>query len=242
MLDAIVADGGRSSLSEIARHVGTPLATAHRQVATLVAESYLVPSGRGRHVAGVRLRNLARQVDDKRVVTTVAPPVLFHLATRVRSIAQFGTLEGEMVTYHIKTGRSAANLFTRVGMQLEAYCSAIGKVLLAHLPTEEQEAYLSGGPFVALTDRTITSPPALRQEFEDIRARGFAIDDGEIAADLRCLAVPVRRPDGEVLAAISVSRLTTAATRHSDAALAGILVEAARQIESVAFADPSRTI
>ena len=81
-----------------------------------------------------------------------------------------------MVTYRIKTGQGAGNLFTRVGMQLEAYCSGIGKMLLAHLPEEQQRAYLAGGPFPALTAKTITQPEALAQELERIRAQGFALD------------------------------------------------------------------
>lgn len=234
MLDAVVADGGRSSVSELARRTGLPVATAHRQIATLVAERYLAPAGGGRHIAGPRLRDLLHLLDEKQLLANVAAPVLHRLAGRVRSVVQLGTLENDMVTYRIKTGRGATDLFTRVGMQLEAYCSGIGKVLLAHLPEEQREAYLAGGPFVALTERTIVDPDRMREELERVRQRGFAVDDQEIAPELRCIAVPLRNERGEVLAAISASQDLKSRRNFEDFRLIELLKDSAQQIELTA--------
>ncbi len=236
MLEAIVADGGRSGVSELARQIGMPPATAHRQVTTLVAEDYLAPSGGGRHVAGARLLGLLHRLDEKQIIANVAAPLLDKLASRVRSVVQLGTLENDMVTYRIKTGRGAQDLFTRVGMQLEAYCSAIGKVLLANLPEDRREAYLASGPFVSLTERTIVEPALLRDELDAIRNRGFAIDDEEVAPGLRCMAVPLCRSDGTVLAAVSVSQAVGSQQRLQDMPLLALLAEAAHNIERQAFA------
>ncbi|PKP64593.1 MAG: IclR family transcriptional regulator [Alphaproteobacteria bacterium HGW-Alphaproteobacteria-7] len=235
MFEAVITDGGRSSVSELAREIGMPIATAHRQVTTLVAEGYLSPVGGGRHVAGSRLLGLLHRLDEKQVVANVAAPLLHHLAARVRSVVQLGTFENDMVTYRIKTGRGAADLFTRVGMQLEAYCSGIGKVLLAHLPKGEQEAYLSGGPFVALTERTIVDPDRLRQELDVVFEQGYAIDNNEIAHGLRCMAVPLCKSDGTMLAAISVSQAGGVKRRISDGKLLRLLRETAQCIEQSAF-------
>lgn len=236
MLEAVIADSGRGSVSGLARQIGMPIATAHRQVTTLVAEGYLTPSGRGRHVAGARLLGLLHRLDEKQIVANVAAPLLHRLATRVRSVVQLGTFENDMVTYRIKTGRGANDLFTRVDMQLEAYCSGIGKVLLAHLAQHEREAYLAGGPFVALTDRTIVDPDLLRQELNAVFDQGYAIDDEEIAPGLRCMAVPLRNGDGTVVAAISVSQALSSRGRLNDPQLLEILAETALAIECEAFA------
>ena len=206
MLEAVIAEGASRSIASIARDLGVPVATAHRQVASLIADGYLARQGAGFHVAGPRLLRLLGELDEKQVIANCAAPVLHRLAGNVRCVAQLGTLEGDMVTYRIKTGAGAGDLFTRVGMQLEAYCSGIGKVLLAWLPESDREAYLATGPFPALTARTITAPGALRRELAHVREAGYAIDDGEIAEGLQCLAVPVRSPDGRVIAAISASR------------------------------------
>jgi DNA-binding IclR family transcriptional regulator len=235
MLEAVIADGGRASVSGLARQIGMPIATAHRQVTTLVAEGYLTPSGGGRHVAGSRLLGLLHRLDEKQIVANVAAPLLHHLAARVRSVVQLGTFENDMVTYRVKTGRGASDLFTRIGMQLEAYCSGIGKVLLAHLPQHEREAYLAGGPFVALTERTIVEPDRLREELDAVFARGYALDDEEIANGLRCMAVPLRNSDGTVIAAISVSQAISSRGRLSDPELLEMLIETVLAIESEAF-------
>jgi IclR family transcriptional regulator, acetate operon repressor len=231
MLEAVIADDGHSNLTELARKTGMPLATAHRQVTTLVAQGYLTATGGGRHVAGARLLGLLHLLDEKQIMANVAAPLLHALAVRVRSVVQLGTFENDMVTYRIKTGRGASALFTRIGMQLEAYCSGIGKVLLAHLPVVEREAYLAGGPFVALTARTIVEPARLREELDVVRQQGFAIDDEEVAPGLRCMAVPLRRSDGRVLAAISVSQALSSRHRLDDAPLRALLTETATAIE-----------
>lgn len=236
MLEAVIADGGRSNVSGLARQIGVPMATAHRQVTTLVAEGYLTPSGGGRHVAGSRLLGLLHRLDEKQVVANVAAPLLHRLAARVRSVVQLGTFENDMVTYRIKTGRGASDLFTRIGMQLEAYCSGIGKVLLAHLPNPEREAYLASGPFVALTDRTIVDPDRLRTELDAISKRGYAIDHEEIAPGLRCMAIPLRKGDGTVIAAISVSQAMSSRNLLNDPDLLEMLTETALAIEQEAFA------
>jgi len=235
MLEAVIADGGRSSLTVLACEIGMPLATAHRQVTTLVAEAYLSASGKGRYVAGPRLLGLLHRLDEKQIIANVAAPILHQLAARVRCVVQLGTFENDMVTYRIKTGRGANDLFTRVGMQLEAYCSGIGKALLAHLPKDGREAYLSNGPFVSLTQHTIIEPDRLRQELDTVCDQGYAIDDEEIVLGLWCLAVPLRKHNGNVLAAISVSRAVSTDERLSHSQLLGMLNEAARAIEREAF-------
>lgn len=232
MLEAVIADRGANSVSVLARTIGCPVATAHRQIATLVADGYLASVGRGRHVAGSRLRRLLTLVDDKQMIANVAAAPLHRMAAKLGAVAQLGTFENDMVTYRIKTGEGAGALFTRVDMQLEAYCSGIGKVLLAHLQAPEREAYLASGPFVALTPNTITDPAALAHELQCIAKQGYAEDHGEIDPDLRCTAVPIASPDGRVLAAISLSRMVSGTEGYAaPPSLLAALQDTARAIE-----------
>lgn len=235
MLEAVLADGGTNAISRIAQQCGIPVATAHRQVVTLVAEGYLRPTGKGRHLPGQRLIALLELVDEKKLIASLARPILSRLAEKTKCVAQLGTFEGDMVTYRVKCGLNASNFFTQVGMQLEAYCSGIGKILLAHLTDADRQAYLAAGPFVPLTERTIVDPVMLAAELERVRARGYATDDREIDKDLYCIAVPLQKPSGEVPAAISLSM---AYVNLSEDALVGILSllrEAAVKIERSAF-------
>lgn len=206
LLEAVVADGGRSSVAALARASGVPVASAHRHIAALVSAGYLVPADYGRHLPGPKLRTLAGMIDDRQIMINAATPILDRLASRTRCVVQLGVFENDMVTYLVKAGQSAGDLFTQVGMQLEAYCSGIGKVLLANLPAHAQTEYLMNGPFIALTDQTITDPLLLRAELGQVAMQDFAIDDEEVVSGLQCLAVPVRNRIGEVIAAISASQ------------------------------------
>lgn len=133
-----------------------------------------------------------------------------------------------MVTYLVKEHGGGPPVLTREMIQLEAYCSGIGKVLLAHLDDAARDAYLAAGPFVALTGKTTTDPDALRTVLGRIRAQGYAVDDAELEDDLYCLAVPVRGPGGEVLAALSAS---SRSNTPIDPALLGRLQTCAASVE-----------
>jgi DNA-binding IclR family transcriptional regulator len=121
--------------------------------------------------------------------------------------AHLGVLDGDMVTYLIKESASQVDLFTRENMQLEAYCSAIGKILLAHLTAPALAAYLAAGPFVRLTPNTVIDPAEIQGHLEMVRQTDIAIDNQEVAEDLVCLAVPTRSSTGQVIAAISCSQM-----------------------------------
>ncbi|WP_420540993.1 IclR family transcriptional regulator [Novosphingobium humi] len=231
MLEAILSDRDGRSVAAIATAIGLPVATAHRQVATLVAEDFLARLPARQFGPGKRLMRLIQMFDEKQVIATAAASTLHRLAADLDCVVQLGTLESDMVTYRIKTGAKAGDLFTRVGLQLEAYCSGIGKVLLAHLPEAQREAYLATGPFPALTAHTITSPAKLRQELVQVMRDGLARDMEETAEGLSCVAVPVAMPDGRVLVAISASRTTRNIQAFSANDL-GRLRDAAKNIEA----------
>lgn len=231
MLEAILADREGRSVSAIAADIGLPRATAHRQVTTLVAEQFLARMPDDRLGPGARLLSLLRLVDDKQMIASAAAPILHDLATKLGCVVQLGTLENDMVTYRIKTGLGAGELFTKVGLQLEAYCTGIGKVLLSHLPEIEREAYLATGPFPALTTHTITDPALLRAELATVREQGFALDREEIAEGITCVAVPIVGPDLRVSAAISVSRAAKSGNDNAESAILEKLRDARHRIE-----------
>ncbi len=146
-----------------------------------------------------------RDVDEGEVLTRRCRDLLRGLAKEVRQTVHLGALRQGMVTYLAKEMRGHGAAFTQEAKQLEAYCSGLGKTLLAHLPAEALDGCLAEGPFVALTAKTITAPSVLRAHLASVRDQGWAMDDEEVFEGLRCLAAPIRRRDGSVLAAISIS-------------------------------------
>ncbi len=113
-----------------------------------------------------------------------------------------------MVTYLVKVTADEEILFTKENMQLEAYCSGIGKVLLASLPQATLTDYLSGGSFPGLTPHTITNPKKIGEEIAKTKKRGYGVDDREVHEELVCIAVPVTSSKGAVLGAISAASTT----------------------------------
>lgn len=233
LLEAVLADRSGLSLAALATGLGLPRSSAHRQVTTLLRAGWLERLDNGRMVAGPRLAGLTAAAGPAQRLTAAAGPALRRLAVRFGCVAQLGTLEGDMVTYRCKAGLQAGAFFTRIDQQLEAYCTGLGKVLLAQLPEAAREAYLAGGPFPALTANTITDPAALRIELLWVRARGYAIDAGEIAEGLFCISVPVYDRGGEVAAAISISITGTLPTGRRLTIMLGALQTSAEAIGTI---------
>jgi DNA-binding IclR family transcriptional regulator len=116
------------------------------------------------------------------------------------------------------------------GQHLPIHAGAAGKLLLAHLPTDEQAAWMAQ-PLVALTPKSITDPKRLRSELARIRRQGWSQDKGESAPVIQAFAAPVTDRTGRVVAAISVPFLAgTPPSRMEDIRLAAI--DAARAMSA----------
>lgn len=204
----IAQDRGATPIKRLVADLELPRSTLYRLLAALQDFGLITRGARGFYDVGLPLVETLGGITPSQHLAGLSRPSLQELADLCCATAHLGVLENDMVTYLVKvTGKGAAAdaVFTRENAQLEAYCSGIGKVLLAALPEAAREQYLATGPFVALTGRTITDSTALRHCLARVRQEDFAQDDGEVADDLFCLAVPVRRGDGAVHAAISVS-------------------------------------
>ena len=191
--------------AELSRRARLPQASGYRLIQTLEEIGALIRGSRG-YRPGMLLVHLSRNVEIVDLLRNVSHSVLFELASRLSLTVHMGVLEDGMVTYVAKVGETAGfAVHTRVGAQLEAYCTGLGTVLLAALPHRKFEEFLGEGELVPLTTHTITDPDSFRQAIAQVRQRGYAVDDGESSLDLRCVAVPVRDATGQTIAAMSVS-------------------------------------
>jgi len=192
--------------AELSRRAQLPEASGYRMIQTLLEIGAVIQDGRGRYGPGMLLVSLSRYVAHERLLRESASMILEALAARLNLTVHMGVLDDGMVTYVVKAGHNdRLDVHTKVGTQLEAYCSGLGKVLLAALPGHELESFLLEGDLVPLTPNTITEPNTFRTEIAEIRRQGWAMDNGEISANLRCVAVPVRDAAGRTVAAISIS-------------------------------------
>jgi IclR family transcriptional regulator, acetate operon repressor len=205
LLRRIVQDKEEYSISELAAKIGVPRSTAFRIIATFERTGLITRLCRGRYLPGPTLLRLVSPGSLNRVLTGLGRPIIQKLARKTRCTAHLGVFEGGMVTYLVKSDAAKGALFTREGTQLEAYCTGIGKVLLASLPESALGEYLASGPFIRMTPNTLTASRALKRALATVKVKGYATDNAEMDVDLKCLAVPVHDGDGTVVAALSIA-------------------------------------
>lgn len=222
LLETIRDSPGGLTIAEAAGRTGMTIPTMHRFLGTLRTLGAVETSPAGRYVIGSAIRALARDANEASTARGALDYHVRQLAATLRETAHLAVFDNTMVRYVVKaeTERSL-KIVSRVGTTLEAYCTGVGKVLLAFQPVEQLEAYIATGGFVAITPRTITDLGLLREELRRIREQGYAVDDEEFETGLRCVAAPIE-VKGRVIAALSASaptsRLTDEAmTRFVDA-------------------------
>ncbi|MGI4876971.1 MAG: IclR family transcriptional regulator [Janthinobacterium lividum] len=192
--------------SELSRRAKLPEASGYRLVQTLEDLGAITRGARGRYRPGMLLVSLSQKVIIGDLLCEASHEIIDALSRRLDMTLHIGMFEGGMVTYVTKASTPTSFvLHTRPGAQLEAYCSGLGKVLLAALPVDRLEDYLMEGELVALTPYTVTEPRRLRAQLENVRDQGYAIDDREIRAEMRCIAVPIVDGSGCSIAALSAS-------------------------------------
>jgi len=198
---------------ELSRRANLPEASGYRLIQTLEEIGAVVRGPRGRYRPGLLLLSLSHNVTISELLRDASQVLMTDLSRTLGLTTHMGVLEHGMVTYVAKVSAPGSfPVHTRVGAQLEPYCSGLGKVLLAALPDEQVESFILDGELVPLTPHTITTAAALRAELRLVREQGYAMDDREHQANMRCIAVPLRNDVGEVVAAIGlagpVSRLS----------------------------------
>lgn len=206
LLNCLADAGGSGSLPVMATRCGLSVATTHRLLATLEGLGAVIHIGPGKYRIGTALFRLTDATSIDRLYAAAAEPSLRKMCKGLCVAAHLGVLDkDQMVTYLAKASRRTQFPPTVIGSKLEAYCSGLGKVLLAAMPPDELSGYLEEAPFIALTSRTITTRDALTKELCLVAKRGYAVDDCELFDDLRCVAVPIRDAAGNVVAALSAS-------------------------------------
>jgi IclR family transcriptional regulator, pca regulon regulatory protein len=203
-------DAGRPELTitEVAGATGLDRGTAFRLIHTLVSLGYLAPvPGTRRFWLTLKCLELGHSALTAGGLAAMARPPLRDLVPDIADAASLGMLEGADVVYLERVqadfGRHGPD--RRVGSRTGAYAAALGHAILAWQPPEAARQILLSGERIALSDRTLTDLDRLCDRLVEVRARGYAVSDGENAYGLRTVAAPVFWPDGTVRAAISVT-------------------------------------
>jgi DNA-binding IclR family transcriptional regulator len=184
-LDAleVLAAADEIGLAEVARRLALPASTTHRLLATLAARGWVTQNPRtGRYLLSPRVLGIAARLHVRTAPLRAAARPYLERARKVSgATAQLAVLDGADVIYLEEVAAPDAGGSAAPGQTAPAHAAAAGKVLLAQAADAEP-----------------------RRELERIRRRGYAVDDGELAADVACVAAPVFAASGGAVAAIGV--------------------------------------
>jgi len=201
-------------ISDIADELGMSRSTTHRYVITLVALGYLDQGASRKYHLGLRVTELGMSAMNATGLREHAHPYLEELCQRTSYTSSLAVLDGGEILYvdrarSLRRGQDRIDLGLRPGSRLPAYCTAMGKLLLAHLPESEQRELIGQMKLTKCGPNTITGKQALRDELDGIHDEGLAVNDQELATDLHSIAAPVRNEASEVAAAISLAAHTS---------------------------------
>lgn len=207
ILEAVAAAPDGIGLAELAKQVGLHSSTTFHLVRTMLVLGYVRQErATRRYAVGAKLLALAARGVTDRDLVALGMPVLERLAAETGENGYLAIPSGESVVMVARAqSQSLIQLVDRVGAVRPAYCTALGKIVLAGMTPGALGAYIAGNELRPRTPRTITDPERLRDEIARVRAEDVAYDDGEYDLELRCVAAPVRDPRGRLVGAIGVS-------------------------------------
>jgi IclR family transcriptional regulator, pca regulon regulatory protein len=223
----------RLTLTEVAQATGLARAVARRFLLTLAELGYVRNDGREFSLRP-RVLELGYAYLSGLSLTEIAQPHVEELVSRVRESSSISVLDGNDVVYVVRVPTTRIMTVTiAVGTRFPAYCTSMGRVLLAAKSDGDLDRYLGSAELVPHTKNTVTDPDRLREVLFEVRRKGYALVKEELEDGLASIAVAIRDSSEAVVAAMNVS---TNARRVDPASLVHdvlpLLRETAGQIEA----------
>lgn len=204
IIDAFNSARRAMTLSELARSAELPRATARRTLYTLERMGFVETEGKLFRLTP-RVLTLATAYLVSNQVSTVLQPTMDRIAECAHEVCSAAVLDGDQMVFIARA--SPARVFTNgleLGYRLPAFCSSVGRVLLGRMSDEELDAYLGRLDVTATTPHTVTDKSVLKALVITDRKQGYSLVDQEAESGFRSIAVPVRRYDGAIVAAMNV--------------------------------------
>ena len=237
VLEALASAGRPVTATEIGLIVGQNRQTVHRVLGQLEALNLVQRDvSVERFQLGTRFGSLAVTGLSAMARQSQAHRVLEQLVAEVRETSNIGALEAFDVVYLDRVECDwPLRMHLQAGSRLPAYCTAIGKLLLAALSPAQVDDYLQQVPLTRLTPRTITTRARLLEELARIRQQGFSVNDQEDHVGLLAIAVPLHAPDGRVVAGLALHGPEARLSRQRAVGTVPRLQQAAAELSRVLF-------
>ena len=236
VLDLLAANSEGLTLMEIAKELGCPKSSAHGLLATLSRRNVVKATktarglvfALGHHIFEIG-QAYARTVD----LIRDGQEAIRRLSDACLETVHLAALDSDHVVYLAKEeGRQSMRMVSAVGRRVPAYCTGVGKVLLAGLEDSQVDAmYPLGEQLPQLTPHTVTEPERLRANLAEARRKGYAVDHEESSVGLSCVAAPVY-DSANLVAAMSISVPTARLPEERQEELLVQLRACARQLST----------
>jgi IclR family pca regulon transcriptional regulator len=196
----------RLTTAQLSMRTGIPRAAVRRVLYTLCALGYAGSDDGRTFILHPQILALGYAYLSSTPLATSAQPLLDHVSRTVHESCSMSVLDGDDILYvaRASTSRRIMSIDLGIGSRLPAYCTSMGRVLLANLEQSDLAGYLRRVKLVPLTPRTELSKEGLASILQGVRARGYAVVDQELEIGLRSIAVPVVASGGQVAAALNI--------------------------------------
>ncbi len=206
LLEGLAQTPTGMNLTDLSQQLGMPAATVHRLLGTFEAMGFAEQDEAGLWYVGLKTFTVGNAFLHRRDLVGSARPHMQALVDHSGETVNLGIVDGgEAVFISQVESPEMMRMIARLGSRSPIHASGVGKAILAHLSERRVAQILERRGLARFTERTIDSPAALREELEQIRRLGYALDDEEHAIGLRCVAAPIFDENGQPLAAISLS-------------------------------------
>jgi IclR family pca regulon transcriptional regulator len=195
------------TIAQLAHRTGLSRAAVRRCLYTL-SKLGLAGSDDGKNFSlRPKILGLGHAYLSSTTLAVSAQPLLDRVSEVLEESSSIALLEGDQILYVARssTTRRIMSVDLSIGTRLPAYCTSMGRVLLAHLARDELDAYFRRVKLVAHTPRTLVTPERIRKALANVANEGYAIVDQELELGLRSIAVPVRDLRDKVVAAMNIS-------------------------------------
>lgn len=204
VIETFTADHPRQSIAEVSAASGLDRATARRCLLTLAHLGYADYDGKF-FTLTPRVLRLGTACLATMPLPQMVQPWLDKLSETLGESSSVSILDGDEIVYIARASqRKVMSISLMPGSRLPAFCTSMGRVLLAALPEVEVALLLAARPLQARTEFTVTDPEAVMQRIAQVRAQGFAVIDQEVEIGLRSIAVPILDARGRVVAALNL--------------------------------------
>jgi IclR family KDG regulon transcriptional repressor len=210
ILDILGQSAQGISIRELSAKIKLPKGTTHRLLSSLSYFGYVRQDSKTRnYFLGLKLVELGNLLLSQLDLRKEAEPFLRDLAERTKETVHMVFLDRGEIVYIDKVeldhNPGGLRMASRVGLRNPAHSSAVGKVLLSHLPEEELNGLIKEKGLPKRTENTITDPTQLKEHLKSVQSQGYAVDDEENERGIRCVAAPIFNETGKAVAAVSIS-------------------------------------